>query len=278
MSTKVRSCAEDITPSLSDIMYTVKDPGGVPLDRKVQLSVLTLLIHNAYSLSLLYDFFIFSAGNLTMTGQYNIGIGSSALALNTTGNWNNAIGISALPKNTTGIENQAFGGSALFENTTGKDNTAIGDAALGGNIAGNYNSALGYMAGIACTGSYNTFLGVASDLSPGAETSTKSVAIGYGARAGASNVMALGGTGAEAVKVGIGTATPAYYLDIVGDFRCSTGFGCNGTNPQTAYASGGALAGYVTGAFGLDSDAHMASLHELVVKIRAALIADGIMS
>ncbi len=55
-------------------------------------------------------------------------------------------------------------------------------------------------------------------------------------------------------------------------------FGCNNATPQTAYASGGALAAYVTGAFGLDSDAHMSALHAMVVKIRAALVANGIMS
>lgn len=55
-------------------------------------------------------------------------------------------------------------------------------------------------------------------------------------------------------------------------------FGCNAAAVQTSYASGGALAGYVTGAFGLDSDAHMTALYDLVVKIRAALVANGIMS
>jgi hypothetical protein len=55
-------------------------------------------------------------------------------------------------------------------------------------------------------------------------------------------------------------------------------FGCNAQAVQTAYASGGALAGYVTGAFGLDSDAHMQALFDLVVKIRAALVANGILS
>lgn len=43
-------------------------------------------------------------------------------------------------------------------------------------------------------------------------------------------------------------------------------------------ASGGALAGYVTGAFGLDSDAHMHALFDLVVAMRTALLANGIMS
>jgi hypothetical protein len=57
------------------------------------------------------------------------------------------------------------------------------------------------------------------------------------------------------------------------------GFCCNGISaPQAAYASGGALSAYATGAFGLDSDAHMSALHAMVVSIRAALVANGIMS
>lgn len=55
-------------------------------------------------------------------------------------------------------------------------------------------------------------------------------------------------------------------------------FGCNAAAAQTAYASGGALAAYATGAFGLNSDANMSALHAMVVKIRAALVANGIMS
>lgn len=55
-------------------------------------------------------------------------------------------------------------------------------------------------------------------------------------------------------------------------------FGCNGATAQTAYASGGALAAYGAGANGLDSGANMAALHALVVAMRAALVANGIMS
>lgn len=55
-------------------------------------------------------------------------------------------------------------------------------------------------------------------------------------------------------------------------------FGCNTKGPQTAYASGGALAAYVAGANGLDTGAHMSALVTLVTNIRAALVADGIMS
>lgn len=56
------------------------------------------------------------------------------------------------------------------------------------------------------------------------------------------------------------------------------GFGCNTKAAQTAYASGGALAAYVDGTHGLDTAAHMQGLFNLVVNIRAALVANGIMS
>lgn len=56
------------------------------------------------------------------------------------------------------------------------------------------------------------------------------------------------------------------------------GFGCNTKAAQTAYVSGGALAAYSAGTKGLDTDANVSALHALVVAIRAALVADGIMS
>jgi len=55
-------------------------------------------------------------------------------------------------------------------------------------------------------------------------------------------------------------------------------FGCNAASAQTAYSSGGALAAYGAGANGFDSGANAAALHAMVVKIRAALVANGIMS
>ncbi len=55
-------------------------------------------------------------------------------------------------------------------------------------------------------------------------------------------------------------------------------FGCNAATAQTAFASGGALNANGAGANGLDSGANMSALHALVVAIRAALVANGIMS
>jgi hypothetical protein len=67
-------------------------------------------------------------------------------------------------------------------------------------------------------------------------------------------------------------------LLVDGTAEITGAFGCNTKTPQTAYASGGALAAYATGGFGLDSDAHMQALFDLVVAMRAALVANGIMS
>jgi len=73
-------------------------------------------------------------------------------------------------------------------------------------------------------------------------------------------------------------ATNRLYIAPGGAVTVAGAFGCNAAAAQTAYASGGALAAYAAGANGLDSGANMSALHALVVKIRAALVANGIMS
>ena len=152
------------------------------------------------------------------TGSGNTVIGSAALGYNTTGGYNTASGYQTLWVNTTGSENTASGWGALFYNTTGYGNTADGRGALGANTTGFRNTALGYAAGDGRqTGSYNTFIGANTDA--GADGLTNATAIGYNAVVGASNSLVLGGTGANAVKVGIGTATPTETLDVVGNVR-----------------------------------------------------------
>ena len=75
-----------------------------------------------------------------------------------------------------------------------------------------------------------------------------------------------------------GALTNRLTIAAAGEVTVAGAFGINGAAAQAAYASGGALAAYGTGAFGLDSGANMSALHALVVKIRAALVANGIMS
>jgi hypothetical protein len=101
-----------------------------------------------------------SAGNLTMTGWGNVGIGWVALGSNAAGNYNTGLGYATLNHNTAGEFNTASGFLALGMNTNGGANTANGYLALFGNTSGYGNTALGYYAGFSITtGSNNICIG-----------------------------------------------------------------------------------------------------------------------
>lgn len=87
-----------------------------------------------------------SAGNLTLAGSLNTGIGVDALQFDTTGAANTALGEQALEYNMSGSDNTAIGFQALVNNTNGGYNTALGALALGFNTNGNNNTAIGYQA------------------------------------------------------------------------------------------------------------------------------------
>jgi hypothetical protein len=155
-----------------------------------------------------------AAGISNSTGSGNTANGVQSLLLNTTGSNNTANGSFALRYN-TGIQNTATGAQALFANTTGWNNTANGFYALYTNTTGSNNTANGINALITnITGSNNTALGYAADVS--ADNLTNATAIGYNAKVGASNSLVLGGTGANAVSVGIGVTSPAATLHVNG--------------------------------------------------------------
>ena len=155
-------------------------------------------------------------------GSENTASGSYALSKNTTGGYNTASGYDALPANTTGGNNAAYGASALQANTTGSNNTAGGQGALLSNSTGGNNTAWGASTLVTnTTGGNNTALGYQAG--PSAANLNYATAIGANALVSESNAMVLGGTGAAAVNVGIGTATPAYPLDVAGIIRTSTG-------------------------------------------------------
>jgi len=137
----------------------------------------------------------FAGGNPphVTTGNYNSGLGLNVLNSDTTGYYNSGFGYGALYFNTAGWENTATGFTALKLNTTGNDNTADGFQALLNNVTGSLNTALGYNAG-PDSASANL---------------TNATAIGANAIVSESNALVLGGSGGNAVKVGIGTATPA---------------------------------------------------------------------
>ncbi len=172
--------------------------------------------------------FLGFAGNTTMTGTQNTGIGGNALLNNTLGLGNTAVGANALTLNTTGSQNTASGSgtlvhntgsgntgdgsSALFSNTggsqntatganalatneTGNQNTASGAAALQSNQSGTNNTGVGFSAGTTrdssrITANNNTFLGANATMLTG--TLTNATAIGANAEVAESNALVLG--------------------------------------------------------------------------------------
>jgi hypothetical protein len=147
------------------------------------------------------------------TGIHNIAVGNYTLETTTSGGNNTAVGYAALYNNNDATgDNTAVGYNAMYTSTSGKSNTAIGTGTLT-NTTGNFNTAIGNNTGGSnTTGSNNTFVGTNANPSSGALTNA--TAIGYNAIVGASNSLVLGGTGANAVNVGIGTTTPMALLHI----------------------------------------------------------------
>lgn len=138
--------------------------------------------------------------------------------------------------------NVGIGNNALynFKDLTGEGgfNTAVGYRSLQGTVTGYYNVAIGGNAGMTNTSGYvNTLIGYNADVN--STGLYNAAAIGYNAKVAANNSMVLGGTGSWAVKVGIGTTSPAQTLDV------------NGTTKTNQFQmTSGAANGYV-----LQSDA-----------------------
>jgi hypothetical protein len=175
-------------------------------------------------------------------GNFNTAIGTAALAVNT-GSINTAMGYNALPANTTGNRNSAFGYGALLVATTATDNVAVGYSALDATTTGSGNVGIGIRAGDTGTvgmenvsGNYNTFIGI----NAGPSTVTpinNSTAIGAFATVSQSNSLVLGGEYSNAVKVGIGTSSPDYTLQLF-----------NNTKSTISLLSEGGLSDIIMGA------------------------------
>lgn len=110
--------------------------------------------------------------------------------------------------------NSFYGVGAGNLTAAGTDNTFMGWQAGSVNTTGSGNLFLGSLSGSTnVTGSNNTYVGKGS----GGTDLNNSTAIGHNALVTASNSMVLGGTGVDAVNVGIGTSAPdpSAKLDIV---------------------------------------------------------------
>jgi hypothetical protein len=145
-------------------------------------------------------------------------MGVSAGKNNTSGNSNSFFGQASGFRNTTGNFNSFFGASTGSANTSGCCNTFLGIFAGAVNSVGSSNVFLGQASGFSnTTGTRNTFVGSNTDHLTNGDSLDRAVAIGYNAKVNCSHCAVIGGTGADAVKVGIGTDTPKRTLDVRGE-------------------------------------------------------------
>lgn len=152
-----------------------------------------------------------AAANLT-TGGFNTAIGGGTLGAATTNGYNTAVGYGAM-QFATGIEDVYIGVNAGQSSGTG-DNVGIGYQAMQ-STSGFFNVAMGYSVASALTsGTSNTLIGALANVSSGSIAGC--FALGRSATCGASNVGILGGTGSNAISVGIGMTTPAAFLHVIG--------------------------------------------------------------
>lgn len=163
-----------------------------------------------------------SALTAVTTGVQNFGLGSSALGALTTGSSNTAIGTYTLSNSVGDSQNIAIGRQALIALNGGTSNMALGYNTGISMTTGSYNTLLGFQAGYdslgatgnaITTGGNNVFIGYKAGLANGTQRSN-SVAIGKNAVVNGDYIFALGGTGADAVKVGINTSLPVYPFEV----------------------------------------------------------------
>lgn len=122
-----------------EVTGNIKLPFTTATDGIIKMNTYTL-IHSFGSNSF---FAGAAAGNLTLTGYDNTGVGQYALNALSTGYGNTALGRSSLRYNTTGGANTALGSNTMQKNISGIWNTAVGTSSLYSNTIGKYNSALG---------------------------------------------------------------------------------------------------------------------------------------
>ena len=157
----------------------------------------------------------FLAGSDNTLGGNNTFLGSGAGTGNTSGSFNTFIGDGSGAVNTTGINNTFIGKSAGVKNVGGDYNTFLGYSAGNQNTEGIYNTFVGYFAGTTnLTGNSNTVVGYMADVS--SSSLINATAIGYRAKVALSNALVLGDPNSSSLRVGIGTDSPQFLLDVRG--------------------------------------------------------------
>jgi hypothetical protein len=157
-------------------------------------------------------FYGVGAGNFTLVGIENTGIGFNALAPLTGGNQNVAVGGQALISLTNGSNNTAIGFQAADLLTVGFDNVALGRNAIGGSTGASRNVAIGRSTLVnAGTPTDNVMIGHFAG-QPLGGTSTQNVFIGENAGTSAAGGLfapILSTNGSTLVGSQAGSGTPS---------------------------------------------------------------------
>lgn len=178
------------------------------------------------------------------TGNYNVGIGTQALASLTTGSNNIGIGLSALNSTTTALQNIAIGSSAGQNRVSGYNNIALGAQALQSQSttgSGNDNIAIGaYSLIVASTAGQNVAVG--TDTLGYVTTGTTNVAVGYNAghyietgtnnlcigyNSGSDALYSIGGSSSNIIVMGNNSSAQAFVKvswTVLSDARDKTAF------------------------------------------------------
>ena len=188
------------------------------------------------------------------TGSGNVVMGQSLINATTTAQCV-AIGHGAFQTGATNSGNQSVGvGYSVGAAATGANMVLVGHRSGNSLSSGAGNTFVGFQSGYSpgnntsnatTTGGNNTFLGYQT----GATSSTQfnlSIAIGYQAIVASGNQCAIGGTGGNAVKVGINNNNPSTaQLSLVTDAVGTIGILVNGAASQTANLQNWAVNGSV---------------------------------
>ena len=160
--------------NLSGTISLAQLPGSLVSDTDAVVTLSNLTLSGALSLpspAIIYagayptlidegSFFAGGAGNRTLTGVSDVGVGKGALHAVSSGSYNTALGEQALMSNTAGLDNTAIGFGSLLLNMAGSNNMANGYEALYNNGNGTGNTAIGYEALYFNNSFYNTAAGM----------------------------------------------------------------------------------------------------------------------
>ena len=166
--------------------------------------------------------FIGNYSGSILKGSDNCGVGYKTQQIST-GNRNISFGSHSLMQN-NGSNNIAIGYSSNTKNS-GSSNVSVGINTLNllnitpNIVSGSNNSVLGSYSGSSLTGSNNTCIGSYSNTEIDCN---ESIAIGYRSLASTSNSIVFGDPTNDLIKIGLGTSSPEYSIDVRNNLYNST--------------------------------------------------------